>query len=383
MRVVRKSLARKVVFLFLIFAVVLGVMVYHLSLLLSVDAVYWLVGYFGLVMFSVLVFYYLNVIRPLRKVVEQMQALLLGQSYKEVMSYRMDEIGVVAYFFNQVTKSIGKISGDLKEHDRMLDELSVASQLQKEILPAQNPEVEGLTIVAKSKPLNELGGDSFNVFRTKERVFVYIGDVTGHGAAAALIMAMVNTLIGVFVDINDSPYKVLVDVNRYIKTYVKRAMFMTLVLLSYDYATGKISYAGAGHENIIIYRKKYGECEVMMSGGIALGMVPDNSNLIKEINVDLEDGDFIILYSDGIVDAKNTAGDLYGLDRLKMAVKEYAQNYQAAGLNHQVARDVAVFMGNTAQEDDMTLIVIQKGEPTPEEKSDINFSSTKWVDNFA
>lgn len=204
----------------------------------------------------------------------------------------------------------------------------------------------------------------------KEKTYVYIGDVTGHGAAAGLIMTMVNSLMTVFVDIYDSPYQILVNINKYVKKYVKKAMFMTGLFLSWDENEKKMTYVGCGHEHMIIYRKKTGECEVLMSGGVALGMVPDNSKLIKESSLDFGDGDFIVLYSDGITEARDRNGEMFGLERLKEVVVEYAGRYSADGVNYHIAKDVSAFIEGTSQADDMTLIVIKRDDSVSGEEKD-------------
>ena len=167
----------------------------------------------------------------MKKVLYQMQALIAGKPYKRVFTNRIDEVGILAHFFNQVTKGLGKVSFDIKDRERMLDELTIASQLQSDILPIKTPQVDGLQIVAKNRPATELGGDSFNVFDAKGKTYIYIGDVTGHGVAAGLIMTMVYTLVSVFSDIYDNAYDILVNVNKNVKKYVKKAMFMTMVTL--------------------------------------------------------------------------------------------------------------------------------------------------------
>lgn len=320
--------------------------------------------------------YFFTVVRPLKVVLFQMQSLLTGKPYKRIYTSRIDEVGVLAYFFNQVTKGLGEVSYDLKDRARMIGELNVASQLQRDILPLESPKIDGLKIVAKTKPATELGGDSFNIFTIHDRTYIYIGDVTGHGVSAGLIMTMVNSLVSVFSDTCVSPFEIIVNVNRHIKRHVKKAMFMTMVMLCFDHKTKKMTYVGAGHEHILVYRNASGVCEAILSGGTALGMVPDNSKIVKEKEIVLDEGDFIVLYSDGITEARNPAGELYGLERVKKAVVEFSSHYSAAGVNYHIAQDVTAFMGDHVQDDDMTLIVIKRdSSPDTPEEQDL---STDW-----
>lgn len=313
-----------------------------------------------IVIFGILAF--LIFVRPMNIVLNQMEALIAGKPYKRIYTGRIDEIGVLAHFFNQVTKGFSEVSHDIKDRARMIDELTIAAQLQRDILPLKSPFVPGLEIVAKNKPATELGGDIFNFINAKNKTYIYIGDVTGHGVAAGLIMTMATSLMSVFSDLYSSAYEVLVNVNYYIKRHIKKAMFLTMVMLSWDNQTKKLTYVGAGHEHILVYRPDTGQCEAILSGGVALGMVPDNSKLIKEQEIILNEGDFVILYSDGIIEARNPAGELYGLERLKQSVVEFAPQYSAEGVNYHIAQAISKFNEGHVQDDDMTLIVLRRNK---------------------
>lgn len=363
MRLLKISAARKLFIYLVLLGLMLGAAFYlfdytkvevvSFKMFLIVIAVFTL--FFGVLSFLIFV-------RPMNIILEQMEALIAGKPYKRIYTGRIDEIGVLAHFFNQVTKGFSEVSHDIKDRARMIDELTIAAQLQRDILPLKSPLVPGLEIIAKNKPATELGGDIFNFINAKNKTYIYIGDVTGHGVAAGLIMTMATSLMSVFSDLYSSAYEILVNVNRYIKRHIKKAMFLTMVMLSWNNQTKKLTFVGAGHEHILIYRPDTGQCEAILSGGVALGMVPDNSKLIKEQEIILNEGDFVILYSDGIVEARNTAGELYGLERLKQAVIEFAPQYSAEGVNYHVAQAVSKFNEGHVQDDDMTLIVLRRNK---------------------
>lgn len=376
MNFLRKSITRKLfVDLFLLVILICAIAFYFYYTEEKTVPYYFLLISLGLFLIFSLIIYWIDIVRPLKIVLLQMQALIAGKTYTRIYTDRIDEIGILAYFFNQVIKGFGKVSYDIKDRDRMAAELDVASQLQKDILPLKSPSVKGLQIVAKNKPATELGGDSFNFFRCKNKLYIYIGDVTGHGVAGGLIMSIANSLVDVFSDIYDSAYDILVNVNLHIKKHVKAAMYMTMVMLCWDVKKEKMTYVGAGHEHILVYRTGSGECEAILSGGIALGMVPDNSKVIKEADIDLNDGDFVVLYSDGITEAKNSSGEMFGLNRLKDALIEFAPQYSAEGVNFHIAEEVVNFSQGHEQEDDMTLIVIKRDAALKEDKND---KSTNW-----
>ncbi|MCK9186060.1 SpoIIE family protein phosphatase [Candidatus Gracilibacteria bacterium] len=380
MKFIDKSITRKFILNLMVLGLVLGAILGYLFFFRAQEAISLKIVLIGALVIFVLVgvLIYLNFSRPLSSVLFQIQALLTGKPYKKIYTTRIDEVGVLAYFFNQVTKGFKEVSGDLQDRERMISELSVAAQLQRDILPLESPFIDGLQVVVKYKPATEVGGDSFDIYTSKDKTYIYVGDVTGHGVSAGLMMTMVNSLVSVFADMFDNAFDVVVNVNKYIKKHVKKAMFMTMVMLCFDNKTKKLTFVGAGHEHILIYRHATGVVEAVLSGGVALGMVPDNSKAINEREIILEDGDFIVLYSDGITEARSSTEELYGLERLKAAIREYAGQYSAEGVNYHIAKDVTAFMGNRKQEDDMTLIVMKRDSKNTATEA-VKDHSTTWA----
>ena len=298
---------------------------------------------------------------PLSKVFSEMKALLTGRPYRKIFTDRIDEVGVLAHFFNEVTKNIERISVDVAEGRRMSKELSVGSDIQRKILPKETPVVNGLSLFGNTRPASEVGGDSYDVISAAaNNTFIYVGDVTGHGLPAGLIMVMVNTLLRTFSEMYTSGYDIMVNTNRVLKQRIEPRRFMTCVLLRWNAVEKKMYYTGAGHEHILIYHKRENVCEVKQTGGIALGMVQDISKIIKEENIPLESGDFVILYTDGIIEAKNMQGEMFGLPRLKMTIEQYARTSTSEELFANISKDFGIFVGDQIQEDDITLIIIQR-----------------------
>lgn len=378
MKLYKKSITRKIfVDLFIFVVIVIGGLAYayYMAKIESVPIkVFALVIGLFLILFTLIVYW--DFARPLRIVLKQIQALLAGGSYKKIYTKRLDEIGIIAYFFNKITRSLGEVGNNMVDHERVLGELEIASQLQREILPEQMCELEGIDIVAKTKPATEIGGDIFDYVTVRDKTYIYIGDATGHGMPAGLLMTMVNAFVDVFADSCSTALEIVYNVNKYIKQRIKKAMYMTMVMLCWDHKKQKMTYVGAGHEHILVYRSSTGQCESIKTGGIALGMLPDNSKLIKEQEIPVDVGDFVVLYSDGITEAKDGNGDRYGLERLMSTIKEFAPQYTAEGLNYHIASNVSEFMKGQDQYDDMTLMVIKRHGVDKEEE--IKDRSTEW-----
>lgn len=316
--------------------------------------------FFGLFLVTFVVFV-VCVSHPFSKIFNEMKALLTGRPYKKIFTGRIDEVGVLAHFFNDITKNIERISVDIAEGKRMSSELSIGSDIQRKILPKEMPQIPGISIYGSTRPASEVSGDTFDIIQAPGgNTYVYVGDVTGHGVPAALIMIMVNTLIRTFSEIYGSGYDVMVHTNRILKQRIEPRRFMTCVLLRWDSQGKKMFFTGVGHEHILVFRKRDSKCEVKQTGGIALGMVPNISKIIKEEQIPLDTGDFIVLYSDGIIEAKNMSGEMYGLNRLKTTIEQYALTSTPEDLFVNISREFAGFTGEQIQTDDITLIALQR-----------------------
>lgn len=382
MKLFQKSLLGRVFVYFFLFSVLItaGVFYFYSTDQKTISLTVFVVSLFLFLLYFLLV--YLNeIVRPFEVILKQIKNLLTGRKYNRIYTKRIDEIGTIAHFFNEVTKNMEKISGQLKEGKRMMGELEVAAQIQKDILPVEAPHIPGLDIIAKTRPAAELGGDNFDFITEKDNTYIYVGDVTGHGVPAALVMTIVHTLIHTFVEFYDNALDVVIQTNRRLKTRIKSTMFMTMLMLRWNHVTQKMSYVGAGHEHLLVYRAAKGQCEVRMTGGIALGMIADNSKIVKEIDLPLDKDDVVILYTDGIVEARNMVGEMFTLDRLKTAVELYAPQYGAEGIVYHVARDFSRYVQEHIQEDDVTLIAIRYVGPDVTMDISVTQKLTTWSED--
>lgn len=374
---IRKSITRKITLILFFVALLMGAGAYYFwGMGEDFPIEYSLIALAAFFIFFVILTYK-YVALPLRRITKQMKYILTGRSFKRIYSKRVDEIGIIAQFFNEITENIQSISGKLREQQRMSSELEIASSIQRTLLPDKSPDIPELEIVAKTRPAVEVGGDNFDFIERGKDTYMYVGDVTGHGVPAGLIMMMVNTLLHTYSEKYDNAYDIVVNTNRQLKPRIKASMFMTMVMLRWNSELKKMTYVGSGHEYILIHRASTGKIEAKKAGGVALGMVPDNSKLVKEVELELEEGDMIVLYTDGITEAKNDEGEMFGLERLQEAIKKYATQYGPSGVVHHTATDFSHFVGETEQEDDITLMAVRyagekKSEDEPKEQT------TKW-----
>lgn len=351
---------------------------------------FFVVSYFGftnskyiffayLVVNLILNYLYLNkfFFSPLYIVCKQIAAILAGNTYEYLNIKTKDEFGLISQFFNQVTKNIENVSQMIKEGSRMANELALASQIQKSVLPKELPVVEGLDIVAKTRPAEEVGGDSFDIDINNGEYYFYLGDVTGHGAPAGLVMIIVNTLFDVFLPTVTNTKDLTVTINNQLKPRVNSSFFMTASFFRWLPIDKRLFYTGAGHENIIIFRSAEGISQVFPAGGIALAMADDITGIAEEKEISLGDQDIIVLYSDGITEAVNYAGELFGLERLRLSVNKNGHLGSSLEVFESISKDVQEFVGDAIQKDDMTLFVIRKNSFGSMDRTE-NLVSTKW-----
>ncbi|MBT5016990.1 PP2C family protein-serine/threonine phosphatase [Candidatus Peregrinibacteria bacterium] len=331
-------------------------------------------GIFGGIAILTILTFFLLVSHPLNKILREFKALLTGKRYNRIYTKKMDEIGVIAHSFNAITQSLERVSTDIKDHRRISSELNIAQKIQQDLIPQSAPEIPHLDIIAKTRPAAEIGGDSFDFITKNDRTFMYIGDVTGHGVPSGLVMMIVDTLLHTFADMVENSQQLLTQVNKYLKPRIQSTMFMTMVMLQWIHETKEMKFTGAGHETIIHYKAMDNIVDNMKAGGIALGMVPDNEKLIKEQSIHFHEGDFIVLYTDGITESRNSEGEMFGEKKLVKIIEKNAEKSPSAeALFQRISTEVTHFIGDTIQQDDMTLLVIRHGaKPTTEAQN------TQW-----
>lgn len=316
-------------------------------------------GMGSLTLFMLLIVY-LKISHPIHSIILEMKALLTGKTYRRIMTKRQDEIGILAHFFNEVTRNLENISADMQQHQSLQDEVNTAQAIQRDLLPQDIPKIEGLDIAAKTRPASEIGGDAYNFYTRDGRYFMYIGDSTGHGVPAGLIMIMVDVLMDTFTEIAETLTEMLTQINRFLKPNLQTTMFMSLILLEWIPSKQSFTWVGAGHEYLLHVKPSKDTVTRIKAGGIALGMIDDNRPMTKEQELPMEVGDFLILYSDGITEAKNVTGQIYDLDRLEQLVRVHTKgDTSATDLFEKIAVDVSRFMEGAKQADDMTLMIFK------------------------
>lgn len=249
-----------------------------------------------------------------------------------------------------------------RRRERMEQELKIGSQIQKKLLPRRLPSVPGVELYGWMHAAKEVGGDYYDFVPTAdEQLIVCIGDVSGKGVPAGLVMASARSALRSLVQREGSTREIVVTLNRLLCEDLEQEMFLSFVLMRLDPATGTIRYTGAGHENILIWRAERGEVEVRRTGGMVLGMTTQFEDELVEQELHLAPGDGLLLYTDGVTETVDSAGEQFQLERLVDATRRHAARPAKEAL-HGVLDEVLRFKGRASQRDDLTLVVVKRTE---------------------
>lgn len=300
-----------------------------------------------------------RITKPVGDLVEGANRIAKGDFKTKVDIKTRDELNFLGAQFNKMAVDLEAGLDARLYQERKTTELELATKIQEQLIPDEVPSVKGIDLAASIVPAGEIGGDIYDFLSVgEEKVLMYLGDVTGHGIPAGIISSIANSLMYGYAPVGDLK-KILVEVNRVMKAKTMPTMFMTLCLVSWDSIAEKLSYASAGHEQLIHYKASSGEVELKPSGGMALGMIDDISSVTQVNDVDFEEGDFLVLYSDGIPEAWKNKDESYGMERLMSVVKNFGGG-SAEDLNKAILSDVETFRARYEQMDDITLIVIKR-----------------------
>jgi sigma-B regulation protein RsbU (phosphoserine phosphatase) len=249
------------------------------------------------------------------------------------------------------------MQAQIVEKEKLERELEVARQIQESMLPQRMPFLDGFDFGARSAPAHAVGGDFFDFIPlSRDRLGIVIGDVSGKGVPAALFMALTRSLLRAEAQRRITPRETLERVNRYLLDVNETAMFVTILYGVLHRRRHEFMYVRAGHEMPLL-RSPSGEVSRPGAGpGMSLGIL--DGPLLDEQVMTVPRGSALLLYTDGVTDAVDTQGKLFGLERLKEAL--HANRGAAAQLLCDQLLETVLSYGNTtSQVDDATLVAVR------------------------
>src|SRR5881394_727266 len=248
------------------------------------------------------------------------------------------------------------------EKKRLDHDLEIARDIQRILLPAEAPAINGFQISGLNVPARQVSGDYFDYIQVdEERLGVAIADVSGKGVPASLIMAICRSVLRAEAARNPSPADVLRKVNRQLYPDIKEDMFISMAYLILDHHRDSITLARAGHDAPLLYKQQSQTVTPVKSPGMVVGIDSGSvfDRITKDFAIPLERDDCLVLYTDGVTEALNSEGDEFGLGRTIESVRTSA-NDGANAIVKRIIEDVREFTGSVPQNDDMTLIIIRK-----------------------
>ena len=245
---------------------------------------------------------------------------------------------------------------EVKDAERVKREMEIAQQIQKGLLPGDPPSMPGMELAGRCLPATQVGGDYYDFFISPENTLgLVIADVSGHNVGAALMMAAARSTLRSEVLTRQSPSEILKNTNFVLYGDLTTAeLFITMFYAEYDGNTRALRYSNGGHNHPIVMHQ--GVCSFLDTDGMLIGML--ESVEFEEKTISLAPGDFVIFYTDGVVEAVNESGEMFKLARLCRVIERHG-DCNAHQLLHGIYTALEEYSGNALGADDITVVVLK------------------------
>jgi serine phosphatase RsbU (regulator of sigma subunit) len=291
-------------------------------------------------------------------------ALQNAGAFEEINQLNKDLLAKSEQLEKTVVKlqaAMKKVAKYSKHLEQIIAALNVAQEVQQSLLPQRPPEEPRFDMAGSSLYCDETGGDYYDYIKlpllSPDSYGIVVGDVSGHGISSALLMAGVRAYLRGRVTQSGSAAEIISDVNRLVSAdTIETNQFMTLFFLVIDARTGQITWVRAGHDPALLYSPDKNHFEKLEGQGLPLGV--EESWQYQDYTRTVRTGQILILTTDGVMEAHNKESEMFGRDRLKKIIRQYA-NLGAEGIRLAVIDAVSAFRGEAHQEDDITLVVLK------------------------
>jgi sigma-B regulation protein RsbU (phosphoserine phosphatase) len=296
-----------------------------------------------------------SVTRNIQKLVKASRQIASGDFKTRVRINSKDEMGELGRTFDRMVP-------ELEERIQMKQALDVAMQVQQNLLPQKMPKFEGVDVAARSIYCDETGGDFYDFMdfccRDPDTIGAVIGDVSGHGIPAALLMATARAFLRCRVTQPGDIAEVINDVNQLVaKDVSETAQFLTLFYMELNAREKKVEWIRAGHDPAFVYCPDKDSFEELRGKGLSLG-VEDDIKYFHNTRSGLSNGQIIIAGTDGVWETQDSSGEMFGKNRLKDIIRRYAKTTSEDILDA-ILQELEAFRGDGKQEDDVTLVIMK------------------------
>ena len=298
-------------------------------------------------------------VSPLRSY-NEIKGYLISVRKNELIFYEEDKSALNTFSdYASVAIENSMLLEESIEKERLEKELDVAREIQRKILPSQDPEFKNLSVSSVFIPAFEVGGDYYDFFEiSQNKIGFIIADVSGKGISAAFIMAEIKGIFESLSRMIESPKQILVKANHILRNTLNKKNFVSALYGLIDIEKQVLYFSRAGHCPAILIRD--GKVETFKPSGIGLGLTTDDHfevNL-EEFKIDLKEKDNFIFYTDGITEAKNKNLEDFGEDRFTKILLDNADRH-VNDMTNQVIKEVTLFSRDHSQYDDITLVIFK------------------------
>ncbi|MFD2246124.1 GAF domain-containing SpoIIE family protein phosphatase [Pontibacter ruber] len=309
------------------------------------------------------------IILPIKSKQHQFGVLYLLKDIEQ--GFDRETVNVLRTFTNQTILTIEnlRLVAESLQNERYKEELKIASTVQENLIPKTFPSDSWFEISTHSKAAKEVGGDFYDFLQLSEsRIAIIIGDVSGKGISAAFHMAQMKGIFHGLMQQDMAPSEFMKQANSALSRCLEKTSFITSALYIIDYRMKGFMFARAGHCHTLYYNAMMEDTFYFQTEGLGLGIIRDKSynNHVREMYYDYNPGDVMVIYTDGIVEARNDKSDEYGEDRLRYMLTQ-TYHLEAEDIKCAIINDLEDFTGTGSLYDDQTLLVIKFKATQPNE----------------
>ncbi|MCB0168963.1 MAG: PP2C family protein-serine/threonine phosphatase [Anaerolineae bacterium] len=295
--------------------------------------------------------------KQIRANINTMMCFMFSQPAASIMPQLKMATAIADFTSRQIESALHH--QEIVQQARMKTELDLAAQIQLQLLPRRSPKIPGVDLAAASRPAREVGGDFYDFIVQPGWPFIFtVGDVSGKGMSAAMLMAMTRSVLRSKAGSLPTPQPefVLTYSNEVMyDDFTEVAMFATVFVGRYDPKRQELSYANAGHSPVI-YRPAGGPAEILQADGPAMGVLPNS--LSEDFTIPFGPDDLLVVATDGFSEARNLEGEMFGYSRLIKQV-ELLADHSAQFIVDELFSLIRQFSAGQVQDDDQTLLVIK------------------------
>ena len=300
---------------------------------------------------------------PIKLLMRDMNEVSGGNLNHQTVAHSKDEVGLLAQTFGRMTTALRAAHDQELQSKALEHDLAIASEIQSNLVPKRMLKVQGYDISAYYRPSKEVGGDYYDFIQVDDdNEGVIVADVSGKGVPGSLVMTMARAFIRMEAERgkNPSPADTLMKANRMLAQDIKKGMFVTALYCILNKRTNELRVASAGHNPLVVWRAASNNVELVNPNGIALGFDkgPVFERTVKEVTISLGHGDRIVAFTDGTVEAMNSANQEFGDDRFYTLIRDLAPRDSNQMLNL-IVKALDEHKGHAPQSDDITIVTLR------------------------